>query len=316
MGEMIFSDMIEIDISEKHLMDRLSLQQRDITLGFLNAGVHQTEFELLLREQIKEIKPALKPTIVLVGPVGAGKSSFVNAILSVSNGRKFDIAVTASGYKSCTTCYDKYSDKCLLQNFRLRDCMGIEQSAEEGLNVADMVSLLKGHVKDGYMFDPRRPISRLNGNYWRECPRFEHQTHCVVFVADANVMHSGVPQAYVRKIKQIQDAVKQLRIPSVLILSKADVLCQEVQKDITNMFRSVKVREAVIKASEEFNIPLASIHPVWNYEDSFEISWKRNIPLLLAFRQITQYANEKIDAFNEQAIVTNICYGRSDFYTF
>jgi hypothetical protein len=28
--------------------------------------------------------------------------------------------------------------------------MGLEQSTEEGFNVADMVSVLKGHVKDGY----------------------------------------------------------------------------------------------------------------------------------------------------------------------
>jgi hypothetical protein len=28
--------------------------------------------------------------------------------------------------------------------------MGIEQSDEEGFNVADMISLLNGHIKDGY----------------------------------------------------------------------------------------------------------------------------------------------------------------------
>ncbi|XP_060567028.1 interferon-induced protein 44-like [Ruditapes philippinarum] len=197
--------------------------------------------------------------------------------------------------------YDKYTDNSLLQNFRLRDCMGIGQCEEEGLNVADMVSLLNGHIKDGYRFNPISPISPENKDHWRINPRFEVQTHCVVFVVDANVMHSGNHVAYDRKISEIQDAVKRLCVPSVLILTKADVLCQEVQKDITNMFRSVKVREAVIKASEEFNIPLASIHPVWNYEDSIEISWKRNIPLLLALRQITQYAKGKIDAFNEHS---------------
>jgi hypothetical protein len=38
-----FSDTTEIHISEKHSMGRLSIQQRDITLGLVNAGVHQTE---------------------------------------------------------------------------------------------------------------------------------------------------------------------------------------------------------------------------------------------------------------------------------
>jgi hypothetical protein len=51
---MIFSDTIEIDISEKHHIGRLSIQQRGIALRLVNAGVHQTEvgnkiylFELL-----------------------------------------------------------------------------------------------------------------------------------------------------------------------------------------------------------------------------------------------------------------------------
>jgi hypothetical protein len=47
MGEirlhMIFSDTIEIDISEKHHMGILSIQQRGIALRLINAGVHQTE---------------------------------------------------------------------------------------------------------------------------------------------------------------------------------------------------------------------------------------------------------------------------------
>ncbi|XP_060583737.1 interferon-induced protein 44-like [Ruditapes philippinarum] len=252
--------------------------------------------ESSLREQIKKIQPKWKPTFILVGPVGAGKSSFVNAILSVSKGHKVDRAATERGSKSCTTTYDKYTDKSLLDKFRLRDCMGLEQSAEEGFNIADMVALLKGHVKDGYTFNPRNPISPEH-NHWRANPKFEHQTHCVVFVVDANVMHINIPQAYVRKIRELQDAVKRLRVPRVLILTKADVLCKEVHDNITNMFRSVKVREAVKNAGEIFNIPEASIHPVTNYEDedAIEISWKRNIPLLIALRQITQYANDMIE---------------------
>ncbi|XP_060593419.1 interferon-induced protein 44-like isoform X1 [Ruditapes philippinarum] len=261
------------------------------------------DYELLLRRQIKEIQPQWKPTIVLVGPVGAGKSSFVNAILSVSKGHKTDGACTGKGDKSCTTSYDKYTDNSLLQNFRLRDCMGLEKSAEEGFNVADMVSLLKGHIKDGYTFNPRSPITPENKTHWRDNPKFEHQTHCVVFVVDANVMHTGIPPAYVRKIREIQTAVKQLRIPRVLILTKADVLCEEVQKEISNVFRSFRVREAIKTASEVFNIPEASIHPISNYEDedSVVMNWKKNIPLLLTLRQITQYAKDRIEAVNEHS---------------
>jgi hypothetical protein len=67
------------------------------------------------------------------------------------------------------------------------------------------------------------------------------------------------------------------------------------------MFRSVKVREAVKTTSEVFNIPVASIHPVTNCEDGTGINWKRNISLLLALRQITQFAKDKIDDVNEHS---------------
>ncbi|XP_060563079.1 interferon-induced protein 44-like [Ruditapes philippinarum] len=259
------------------------------------------EFESSLRKDIKAIEPPFKPNIVLVGPVGAGKSSYINATLSVAKGHKVDMAYTESGSKSCTTSYDRYTDKTLLQNFRLIDCMGLEQSTEEGFNVADMVSLLKGHIKNGYQFNPRSPISSENKDHWHVNPTFEDHIHCVVFVVDANVMHIGIPPAYVGKIRQIQDAVKRLRVPRVLILTKADELCYTVRDDNTNMFRSVKVKEAVKTASEVFRIPEASIHPVTNYEDAdaIEISWKRNIPLLIALRQITQYTNDRIEALND-----------------
>jgi hypothetical protein len=41
--QVIFSDTIEINISEKHHKGRLYIQQRDPALGLVNTGVHQTE---------------------------------------------------------------------------------------------------------------------------------------------------------------------------------------------------------------------------------------------------------------------------------
>jgi hypothetical protein len=60
-------------------------------------------------------------------------------------------------------------------------------------------------------FNPRSPISPENKTHWRDNPEFEHQTHCVVFVVDANAMHTGIPGPFVNKIRELQDAVKRLR---------------------------------------------------------------------------------------------------------
>lgn len=249
--------------------------------------------EQTLIADIKRLNPEEKPSVLLVGPVGAGKSSFINAALSIGIGYKVENAQAGSSVKSYTTSFDKYSDKSLLKKFNLRDCMGIEPQENEGFHVDDMVMLLKGHIKDTYSFNPRSPIAPSDSKY-RANPEFKHQTHCVVFVVDAKAVHNGIPKNYVSKIATLQERIKALRIPRVLILTKVDLLCAEVERDIKNLFRSVKVQNAVKTAAEVFRIPESSIHPVKNYAVDIELSTNTNIPILLALRQTLQYADQRV----------------------
>ena len=84
-------------------------------------------------------------------------------------------------------------------------------------------------------------------------------------------------------------------VPRVLILTKVDELCDEVEKDITKMFRSVRIKETVKTAGEVFGIERASIHPVKNYEVDTTIDVNTNIPLLLALLQTMQYAADRVE---------------------
>ncbi|XP_053385978.1 interferon-induced protein 44-like [Mercenaria mercenaria] len=172
--------------------------------------------------------------------------------------------------------------------------MGIEPTDGHGFHPEDIIFLLKGHVKKGYKFNPAGPISESSAHFRRN-PEFENQTHCVIFVMDAKTIYYGIPPAYVQKISYLQDKIKREHIPMVLILTKADQLCNEVERDITKMFWSGKVQEAVKTASEVFSIDQESIHPVKNYEVDFNIETKTNIPLLIALRQIMQYAANRVE---------------------
>lgn len=84
-------------------------------------------------------------------------------------------------------------------------------------------------------------------------------------------------------------------VPRVLILTKADLLCEKVESNPSNLFSSVKVQKAVKAASEVFAIEQASIHPLINYEVDYELTTDRNIPILLALRQILQYATDRVE---------------------
>lgn len=247
-----------------------------------------------IRSEIDHIKPKEKANIVCVGPIGAGKSSFINSILTVANRHKIEYAPVKKGSKSCTVKYMNYKDNIMLENFQWKDCMGIEQGEEDGFNTKDIIAVLKGHVKVGYEFNPRTPISK-DDRFYREDPQYKHQAHCVVFVVDGNAIQQHMPRHFLKKIKEMQEEIRRLHIPRVLILTKADLLCKEVYKNNEVMFRSWLVKEAVKTASDIFNIPEASIHPVTNYERTYDMTWKYNIPILLALKHILHYAYQKIE---------------------
>jgi 3-deoxy-D-manno-octulosonate 8-phosphate phosphatase KdsC-like HAD superfamily phosphatase len=68
-----------------------------------------------------------------------------------------------------------------------------------------------------------------------------------------------------------------------------------VANNIKNVFRSRAVQQIVKTASEKFGIEEASIHPVKNYVDDFDILNEMNIPLLIALRQAKNYAEDRIE---------------------
>ncbi|XP_053408909.1 interferon-induced protein 44-like [Mercenaria mercenaria] len=258
---------------------------------------HQSTYETLVSD-IEAVNTGCPANVLLLGPTGAGKSSIINSILSIVAKRRVNKAYTGSKDTSFTTTYDQYKDEGFMKNCCLWDSMGIEHVFGGGLLLDDLVYLLKGHVMKGYKFNPRARIQE-NDPCFRRKPKAKDRIHCVVFVLDSTIVNESGLGPFMPKIRVLQDGTKDLNIPAVMILTKIDSLCTEVKADINKTFRSIAVHKAVTMARDIFGISEGNIHPVKNYEQDIEINKGTSIFILLALRQILQYASDQIEAVME-----------------
>ncbi|XP_042360715.1 interferon-induced protein 44-like [Plectropomus leopardus] len=93
--------------------------------------------------------------ILVYGPIGAGKSSFINSVDSVLKGRicgrAFPYDMTGHSF---TQKYQTYKIQRggpeMLYPFSFTDIMGLERGNDRGICVEDIKLAMMGHINDGY----------------------------------------------------------------------------------------------------------------------------------------------------------------------
>ncbi|CAO2600438.1 Interferon-induced protein 44-like [Lemmus lemmus] len=148
--------------------------------------------------------------ILLVGPVGSGKSSFFNSVKSVFQGHLTRQAIVGSDETSITEEYRTYSVKNgeggKMLPFLLCDSMGLDEREESGLCIDDIPHILRGHVPDRYQFNPCKPIKPRLFTY-DSPPPLKDRIHCVAYVLNINSVNV-LSDKMVAKLKKIhRDAV-------------------------------------------------------------------------------------------------------------
>ncbi|XP_037399010.1 interferon-induced protein 44-like isoform X2 [Pygocentrus nattereri] len=172
----------------------------------------------------------------------------------------------------------------------MNDVMGLEN--KDGVQTADVISVLLGHVKEGYKFNPDTPLTEGDRNYVSN-PSPDDKVHCLVTIVSANSL-SLMDQSIINKMKTVKEQANDIDIPQFILLTKIDEVCPLVKKDLKKTYTSKKIHEKINQCSNLIGAPVKFIFPVKNYCYESDTNDPTDILIMLALRHIVSAANDYV----------------------
>ncbi|XP_036964578.1 interferon-induced protein 44-like [Acanthopagrus latus] len=236
--------------------------------------------------------------ILLYGPVGAGKSSFVNSVSSVLRG-KISLPAAANNSAESDKSYTKKhktheirkekGNQQTVYPFVFTDIMGLEEGSGSGVRPDDIKLALNGHVRDGYTFNPVSSLSSGKSDYNPQ-PSADDKVHILVCVLSAN--SAEIKASVLQKIKDIRQAAHDLEIPQIAIMTKIDEACGETEEDLRNVYKSKHLKKKMKDFSAAVGIPMNCIFPIKNYSEEIDINDDVDSLILSTLRRMIDIRND------------------------
>ncbi|XP_038649363.1 interferon-induced protein 44-like [Scyliorhinus canicula] len=234
-----------------------------------------------------------KARILLIGPVGGGKSNFINSAKSVFRGYVTSQAL-AGGRTAKYSAYPfREGEGCPSPPLILCDTMGLAEGTDPGIHSDDILNIIEGHVPNKYQFNATSPIDAGSKSYIKSVPVSE-KIHCVVYVIDANktpILSSKME----KKVCAIRSRIDQFDVPQIVLLTKVDKECPLVRKGVENVYYSDIIEKQVLEVEKQLNIPVTCIIPVENYWSTHELDCATDILILSALLQMLRYADSFLE---------------------
>ncbi|XP_071379054.1 uncharacterized protein [Centroberyx affinis] len=241
--------------------------------------------------------------ILLHGPAGSGKCSFINSVNNVMQGRMTSAALVQNCvHDSLNKKYRTYKiqkgNPRTFYPFIFNHSTALEKDTDRGVRVEDIRMAMKGHVRDGYKFNPISTLSEGDQGY-NSCPTVDDKVHvlvCVISAQDVMFLSDGA----LKKMTDIRVAASDMGIPQVVILTKIDRACPEVNESIRNVYRSKLLKTRMEEFSSKLGIPMNCIFPVKNYSSEICLDDDIDSLTLCALRQMIDFGEDFLNTMGHE----------------